>query len=34
VFSPADVAEIERIVSEGGVRGDRYPKAMQGQLGR
>jgi aryl-alcohol dehydrogenase-like predicted oxidoreductase len=34
VFSAADAAEIERIVSEGGVRGDRYPKAMQGQLGR
>jgi aryl-alcohol dehydrogenase-like predicted oxidoreductase len=34
VFSPADVAEIEGIVSEGGVRGDRYPAAMQEQLGR
>jgi aryl-alcohol dehydrogenase-like predicted oxidoreductase len=33
-FSPADLAEIERIVSEGGVRGHRYPAAMQEQLGR
>ncbi len=30
----AHVAEIERIVSDGGVLGERYPRAMQGQLGR
>jgi len=34
VLDGSDVAEIERIVTQGGVRGERYPRAMQGQLGQ
>jgi aryl-alcohol dehydrogenase-like predicted oxidoreductase len=33
-LAPSEVAEIERIVREGEVRGTRYPEAMLGQLGR
>jgi aryl-alcohol dehydrogenase-like predicted oxidoreductase len=32
-LNPSEVAELERIVREGGVRGARYPEAMLGQLG-
>jgi aryl-alcohol dehydrogenase-like predicted oxidoreductase len=33
-LDPSEVSAFESIVSEGGVRGERYPRAMLGQLGR